>query len=155
MKKLSAAIAALCGFALLCVAFAFCPKRLCDVKCLQSAEFTVFCRQTDSADAVSVGYGYIVPCGSASSIRKNVNGCGKIDGMSAKLDLSDRELDELLAELRFAQSSCRVYGDSKVLCGYSPLLCGGVTLDGEKINLQISVRGNTVVLGSPLIMESF
>lgn len=155
MKKLSAVVIFACAAVLLCGAIVCLPRNLLDTHCLQSATYTVFCRQTECDNAISVGYGYVVEVGSKTELQNALNKCSQIDGVSACVNMDERQLSALLSRLRFKQYGSQVCGGSKIICGYSPLLIGGVVADGKLVNLQISVRGRTMLLGSPLIMEAF
>lgn len=155
MKKLSAVVIFACATVLLCGAIVCLPRNLFDTYCLQSATYTVFCRQTECDNAISVGYGYVVDVGSKTELQNALDKCSQIDGVSARMNIDESQLSALLSRLRFKPSGSQVCGGSKIICGYSPLLSGGVAIDGNLVNLQISVRGSAVILGSPLIMESF
>lgn len=155
MKKLSAVVIFVCAAVLLCGAIVCLPRNLFDTYCLQSATYTVFCRQTECDNAISVGYGYLVDVGMQTELQNTLNKCRQIDGVSARVNMDERQLSVLLSRLRFKPCGSQICGGSKIICGYSPLLTGGVAIDGNLVNLQISVRGSTVILGSPLIMEAF
>lgn len=155
MKKLSAVVIFACAAVLLCGAIVCLPRNLFDTYCLQSATYTVFCRQTECDNAISVGYGYLVEVGSKKGLQNALNKCSQIDGVSARMNMDESQLSALLSRLRFKPRGSQVCGGSKIICGYSPLLSGGVAIDGNLVNLQISVRGSTVIFGSPLIMEAF
>lgn len=116
-------------------------------------EYRIFCRKT-SCDGIDVGYGKIVKC-SAENLETTLLKCTEIDGISAKFFQSSKWVEKFLNQLKFCAKDVRECGGTTVMCGYSPLIKGGIVVDGEKINLQIAYGQDTVVMGYPLIMEGF
>ena len=64
--------------------------------------------------------------------------------------------EEWLELLRADKIFCETIGDG-IVCvyGYSPLLKGGIRVDGRKINVQIALNQGTVHIGSPLLLGSY
>ncbi len=116
-------------------------------------EYRIFCRKT-SCDGVDVGYGKIVKC-SAENLENTLLKCAGIDGISAKFKKNGEWVENLLAKLKFCAKDVRECGGTTVVCGYSPLIKGGIVVDGVKINLQVAYGQGAVVMGYPLIMEGY
>lgn len=78
--------------------------------------------------------------------------CGPVSGESARYsgDVHEALAEKYFARLLFTERA----GDVCNYYFYSPVLGGGVVLNGEKVNLHIAVRGETTVAGTPLIYGS-
>ncbi len=78
-----------------------------------------------------------------------------VKGESVCLESENFSLEKLLldfdAQIKFTERTC----DSEIFYAYSPQIKYLKTVGGEKVNLQIAVAKDRVVLGSPLIFGSF
>ena len=115
-------------------------------------EVAIFCRQT-SCDCNDVGFGKIVTCDS-SLLAETLPLCSGVDGISVCFQADADYVDYLVDRYNVKVVSCQQCGDVYVLCGYSTAVCGGVLLDGAKVNLQIAYRNGNVT-GSPLILGGY
>mgnify|MGYP000813345947 FL=1 len=77
-------------------------------------------------------------------------------GVSVSFAGDASDLEEWLELLRADKIFCETIGDG-IVCvyGYSPLLKGGIQVDGRKINVQIALNRGTVHIGSPLLLGSY
>ena len=77
-------------------------------------------------------------------------------GVSVSFAGDASDLEEWLELLRADKIFCETIGDG-IVCvyGYSPLLKGGIQVDGRKINVQIALNQGTVHIGSPLLLGSY
>lgn len=71
----------------------------------------------------------------------------------AKIDIDD--LCSLLSSLDVEIVSKNKVEDRIIIEGYSPKINNGILVNGFKINLQLSISDNVVIVGSPLIYGSF
>ncbi len=78
-----------------------------------------------------------------------------IKGESVRIDAEGFDLDNLLsdfdAEIKFSES---VEG-REIYYAYSPKIKDALNVRGQRINLQVAIAKEQVVLGSPLIFGSF
>lgn len=114
---------------------------------------TVFCRQTD-LPSVDLGNGKLVVCNS-KNLRDTLFLCKGVDGISVRFSGSLQDFYALQRQLQLCSESCVKMGELTVVCGYSPKICGGVALNGQRVNVQIAFDGNTVTVGYPLILNGY
>lgn len=78
-----------------------------------------------------------------------------ISDSSSIVSVNKSDLGDVLQKLSIC--ICREFlcGDSFIIEGYSNCINDYIVIDGMKINIQISIRGNDVLIGSPLIEKSF
>lgn len=138
---------------LLGVMLYFAPKPFADFaeKFSSDAVFTVYCRET-TLSAISVGNGYLVECGDLNTTLKF---CNEVDGISARF--CGNSDDFLKAQQLFGLTdfSLTQLCGVTVVSGYSAKVRGGVCLDGKLVNVQIAFDGQTITVGSPLILDSY
>ena len=113
----------------------------------------VYCQQT-TEQAVSVGFGCIVKC-SPSELSSVIANCTGVDGVSVSFKATEAQFYNIAEKCGFTFCKEEQFAGLTTICGYSPKFCGGVVLDGNKINLQIAYSNGTVHIGSPLILGSF
>ncbi len=82
-------------------------------------------------------------------------GKGGVSGESVRFNGGDEDIDRVIKRLRIDIKQRQEFANITAFYGYSPRLGEGVTVGGEKINIQIVKRGNTVIIGTPLIMGSY
>ena len=78
-----------------------------------------------------------------------------IAGYSFRTTSGNFDTEDFLRKMKAEYSYREQTQDILCIYGYSSRLKGGVTVDGEKINLQIVVRGGIVTVGTPVILGSF
>lgn len=109
--------------------------------------------ETDCGERViRNGAGTIVQCG-LDRAAETPRGYA---GVSVSFAGDASDLEEWLELLRADKIFCETIGDG-IVCvyGYSPLLKGGIQVDGRKINVQIALNRGTVHIGSPLLLGSY
>lgn len=70
-------------------------------------------------------------------------------------DLNNFILEDFKNKTNFKLCSCEEISGRIVLTGFSNKLSKFIYLNGERINIQISLNGDTVKIGSSLIQTSF
>lgn len=133
----------------------FVPQPFCNVAATfpQDATATIFCRQT-SCPSTNVGNGFLVEC-TVQNLPKTLFLCKQVDGISVKFSCEQLSFEEVVQQFRLQNESRLFLGGVIVVCGYSAKVQGGVIVDGQKVNVQIACDGQTVTVGSPLILDSF
>ena len=109
--------------------------------------------ETDCGERViRNGAGSIVQCG----LDRAAEAPRGYAGVSVSFAGDASDLEEWLELLRADKIFCETIGDG-IVCvyGYSPLLKGGIQVDGRKINVQIALNQGTVHIGSPLLLGSY
>lgn len=74
------------------------------------------------------------------------------DGITIQTDLT---LLQALQRLSVSNYEVMRLDGITIVCGYSPLLKGGVLLDGRFVNIQLAFRDDKTIIGSPLIFGSY
>lgn len=113
----------------------------------------VYCRSTELA-ATNMGNGYLVKC-TVGTLRQSLSQCDSVDGVSVRLTGTKEYFDKLQRILQLNVYDVQQIDNLIVVCGYSPLIRGGVYLNNVKVNVQLAYDGATVTLGSPLILDSY
>lgn len=113
----------------------------------------VYCRQT-SLNAINMGNGFLVEC-SVETLPRTLQMCSQVDGISVKIAGNEQTFCTLLKRLQMEVCSVQQLGNLQVVCGRSSKISGGIVLDGKSVNLQMAFDGNTITLGSPLILDSY
>lgn len=80
---------------------------------------------------------------------------GGVSGESVRFCGGDEEINKIIKRLRIDIRQRQEFANISTFYGYSARLGEGVTLEGQKINIQIVKKGNTVIVGTPLIMGSY
>lgn len=103
---------------------------------------------------VDTGFSYMYFCDSADAgaLRAKFS---KIDGESIAIPdwAGGAGVAEVVGRLRYRVVLCSGLGE--VVYAYSPRDKGYIVFDGKKVNLQVSLRGDTVVVGWPVILGSY
>lgn len=131
----------------------FMPKQLHRQLNLDEATCQVFCQQTTLAHA-DVGFGKIVNC-NGGEIVQTLSQCKQVDGLTVRLQCGKSQLNSILQQLDVTVHTTQTLGNLTVICGYSPKIVGYIYLDGQRTNVQIAFDGNTVTVGSPLILGDY
>lgn len=113
----------------------------------------VYCRDT-TCDASDMGLGYQVTC-TAADFNKTLASCRNVDGVSVSFAGAAYDVNEIVSRLQATEVSRQQIDDIFVSCYYSPLIREYVTIDGNRVNVQIAYRGGTVTVGYPLILGSY
>ena len=131
----------------------FAPKPLHRQLDLDNATCQVFCQSTTLAHT-SVGFGKIVKsCG--KQIDTVLLQCSGVDGVSVSFVATEKDLSAVASKLNLLVHTTQTLGELTIVCGYSPKVVGAVWLDGHKTNVQIAFDGNTITIGSPLILGDY
>lgn len=133
----------------------FVPQPFCKVaeRFPKDATATVFCRKT-SCPSTNVGNGFLVEC-TVQNLLPTLSQCEQVDGVSVKFNCSKLCFHQVVNQFNLQNESRLVLNGVQVVCGYSAKVQGCVVIDGQKINVQIACDGQTVTVGSPLILDSF
>ena len=131
----------------------FMPKPLHKSIELDGATCQVYCLST-TAPHTDVGFGKIVEC-SGADLAKVLAQCKQVDGTSFHFVATQRDFEMVQNSLAVIVHTTQTLGELTILCGYSPKVVGGVWLDGHKTNVQIAFDGNTITIGSPLILGDY
>lgn len=115
-------------------------------------DYIVYCRQTDLPHSDN-GIGKEVRCGDID-IRKVLALCQDVDGITVCLS-PETDVAEIVERLSVQVYLSQKLVDVYVFCGYSPLVKGGLYVDGQWINVQVAVTAQGVFVGSPLLLGSY
>ena len=131
----------------------FMPKELYKQVDLSGATCQVFCRNTSLAHT-DVGFGRIVYC-DGTELQNVLEHCQDVDGVSIRWQAKTQHVSTFLRKFDVQLHTKQTIGGLTVICGYSPKICGYINLDGRKTNLQIAFDGQTIMVGSPLILGDY
>ena len=67
----------------------------------------------------------------------------------------DKNDESVMKKLKFTLVNEKQIEDIKVLEGYSPLCGAGYQIDQKNINVQIAIKGDEIVVGTPLILTGY
>jgi hypothetical protein len=81
--------------------------------------------------------------------------CTAVKGTSIEFAGTPSDINAILSRLEVTVISSDGAADVASIYGYSPLVKGGIAVDGHVINIHIAYSGGTVSIGSPLILGSF
>lgn len=118
-----------------------------------SATVSIYCRSSDM-DCIDVGSGKIVQC-SVADFNNVLAHCKDVDGFSASFNGTVQDVMQIVKQFDLKVTSTLDLDGLLVVCGNSKKLTGGVTLDGQRVNLQIAYKDGTVTVGSPLILGEY
>ena len=90
-----------------------------------------------------------------TSLQRILTDCDKVDGVSVTFEGGRSDVDRVAQALGVNGIAEYQLDDVSVFCGYSYKINGGVTLDGNRVNVQIAFGKGTVTVGSPLILGSY
>ena len=86
----------------------------------------------------------------------------KIEGESVEYAILERERSDSLA---FARQKCKALGGTELfvedvngtisIYAFAPKLYEGIELYGKRVNLHVAVRGDRLVVGSPIVFGGF
>ena len=131
----------------------FMPKELYKQVDLEDATCQVFCRSTSLAH-MDVGFGKIVYC-DGLELQSVLKHCQGVDGVSIRWQAKTQHVSAFLRKFDVQVHTKQTIGGLTVICGYSPKICGYINLDGCKTNVQIAFDGQTITVGSPLILGDY
>ena len=119
----------------------------------RNAVVNIYCRQT-SCESISTGLGYQVTC-NVDDFAHTLASCSKLAGLSVRFEGNADDVDAIINRLQATVVSCQQLGGLYVFCCESPRLQGGVTIDGNRVNVQIALNGGAVTVGYPLILGDY
>lgn len=119
----------------------------------QDAKITVYCTET-SLQAINVGNGFLVEC-ERETFAETFAGCDNVQGISVKFEGNTEDFWNVVRSLNLNITSRQRFDNLVVLCGKSNKIAGGVSLNGNLVNVQIAFDGKNVTVGSPLILDSY
>lgn len=67
----------------------------------------------------------------------------------------DKNDESVMKKLKFTLVNEKEIENIKVLEGYSPLCGAGYQIDKKNINVQIAIKGDEIVVGTPLILTGY
>lgn len=149
MKKLGILVFA--AVILLCT---YCPKDFCDLTAYTNGNYEFYALSSQNADFDNGVYAVIKATGSeqAKRVRASASGlkgeCVRFNGKPEDVEIARKKLN-----LRVIKS--QQMGDVYTVYGYSPLLARSVSMEGEKINVQIAYSKGRISIGTPLILGSY
>lgn len=134
---------------------AFVPKPLAKQANLfpNNANVTICCRQT-SLPCTEIGNGKLVQC-SLANVHKTLAACQNVDGLSIRFFGTLDDFNALQASLNLQVSSVQQLQNLTIVCGYSNKICGSIMVEGNRVNVQMAFDGQTITVGSPLILDSY
>lgn len=106
-----------------------------------------------SYENIKCGDKVFVSC-SASVAKENLD---KLLNNSAGIEfyLSGFSAQKLISETKFEEISRQNIGDLLVLTGYAPIYQDCVYIQNKKVNMQIAIRDEKIVVGFPMILTGF
>lgn len=114
---------------------------------------SVYCRTTE-LDGIDMGNGKIVEC-SVAGLHETLSKCRNIDGVSVTFDGTMADVTRIVDLFGLDIVSVYDLDGLHVVCGVSNKVKGGVSLDGEMVNVQIAYKDGVVTVGNPLILGSY
>lgn len=107
-----------------------------------------YCSQVD------IGSGAIVKCKGtvATEVAKSLD---SITGISFTFSGGDKEIDDFLKRVDAVVLNCESVGNITSCFAYSRKLKNGIHVDGNLVNIQIARNGNTITIGSPIILGEY
>ena len=114
---------------------------------------SIYCMQSD-IDGIDMGNGKIVTC-AAGELRTTLKQCSGVQGVSVSFDGNEQDVERIADLLHLDIVSNYELCGLVVTCGVSSRIRGGVTVDGNRVNVQIAYKDGVVTVGSPLILGSY
>ncbi len=107
-----------------------------------------YCSQVD------IGSGAVVKCKGAvaTEVAKSLD---SITGISFTFSGGDKEIDDFLERVDAVVLNCESVGNISSSFAYSRKLKNGIRVDGNLVNIQIARNGNTITIGSPIILGEY
>lgn len=104
--------------------------------------------------SVDVGKGAVVKCKGAvaEDVSKSLDA---VAGVSFCFSGGQDEINEFLEGVDAVVLKCENIADITSYFAYSKKLKNGIRVDGELVNLQIAKCGNTITIGSPIILGEY
>ena len=127
-------------------------ENLLKVQSAQRVEF--YCsKKVDGlmADVVQNGEGFIYSCQpqNAKTVYENLSGCF---GFSVKYQ-NNNALNEIIKNMTLIKKESQ--GDLTLIYGRVPSALFFDFVGNQKVNIQIAMRGQSLVVGSPIILGSY
>ena len=91
----------------------------------------------------------------SSDVAKNDLKNYQAKSLSIQLYFENAKLNNLIKTLKIDNIKEEILDNVKVLTGYSPYFQDSILFDGKKINVQIGITQNLIILGNPLIFTGF
>lgn len=121
------------------------------------------CLAADRSQAISCLYytyqqpeGFVsVSLGSVNEVTVPPEASPAFDYFACTLVYADPDYDRLLDTLGASIVWEQELNGMRILYAHSPRIAGSVTLDGKRVNLQLVLRGDVMLAGSPLIVGSY
>lgn len=92
--------------------------------------------------------------GTLSQAKNNLSAL-KQKSDSFQFCLEEIELDSLFKLLKFQEIKTSEIDDIMIIYGYTPYGEKSIYLDGKKVNVQIAVRENKLIVGFPMILTGY
>lgn len=117
----------------------------------EAEQYYVFCR---GYDGESFDNGVSKAVQVTDDVDEVLFACRYVDGVTAVLP-AETDVDRLLSRLHATVVFSQSLGSITEYCCISPLVKGGVSVDGSRVNVQIAVTDTAVYVGSPLILGAY
>ncbi len=78
-----------------------------------------------------------------------------INGESIRFIGNDKDIDYLIYKLNIKVVDDYYFSNIRTIYGYSYRLGDTVKISGKKVNIQITKRGSTIIVGCPIIRGSY
>lgn len=102
-----------------------------------------------------VGCGEILQCHSSNAQRLSKK-LDDIAGISFSFTGNEKDIENFLKEVdAFVLKSENIDSGLQILLAHSPKFQNRVMIDGNSVNLQIAISGDTITIGSPLILGEY
>ncbi len=102
----------------------------------------------------------VVPCGekffnfcSFQNAKDNANLIKNSDAVQFYTDQDN--IKKLLSDIKFQQLSSEEVEEIQILYGYTPYYDSSILLDGKKVNVQIAMTSEKIVVGFPIILTGY
>ncbi|MDE7454361.1 MAG: hypothetical protein K2M64_00845 [Clostridia bacterium] len=118
-----------------------------------NAQISIYCRST-TCNSIDTGMGKIVTCNS-QTLKQTLSNCNQVDGISVSFDGVLQDVDDVFNRLNATLISMQQFDDLLIICCNSPRIKGGVTVDGNSVNVQIAYCDGKITVGYPLILGSY
>ncbi|MCM1043684.1 MAG: hypothetical protein NC350_05750 [Corallococcus sp.] len=152
MKKSFLVTVFVCIILLVALFFAM-PRNLADAVGVDDARVYIYCRSY-SGEAIDIGTGVIAQC-NMYNLQEALSKAHCVDGLSVHFAGGAADVCRLSNKLNLHEYFRETVQNLIVIYGYSPAVTGGIFVDGMYINVQIAYDGQSVNIGSPLILGSY
>lgn len=120
---------------------------------ISNGDVSIYCLDYDG-ECVNIGIGKEVHT-TVYQYNEIVTRCNNIQGVTVTFSGTQQDVTELLSKLQANVVYIQQLQDIMTVYAFSPLIVGGVWVDGNFINIQVALSCGVVHVGSPLILGSY